>query len=39
MPAVIFDAHRLAAAGLQDNLQLAQVGELGLVSFVRFAGI
>src|SRR5262245_26531481 len=36
MSAVIFDAHRLAGAGLQDNLQLAQVGELGLVSFVRW---
>src|SRR5437016_2451672 len=36
MSAVIFDTYRLADTGPQDNLQLAQVGELGLVSFVRW---
>src|SRR5262249_58140885 len=36
MSAVIFDTYRLADPGSQDNLQLAQVSELGLVSFVRW---
>src|SRR5207245_9828161 len=36
MSAVIFDTYRLADTGSEDNLQLAQVGELGLVSFVRW---
>src|SRR6516165_9342003 len=36
MSAVIFDTYRLADTGPQDNLKLAQVSELGLVSFVRW---
>src|SRR5262249_57748660 len=36
MSAVIFDTYRLADTGPEDNLQLAQVGELGLVGFVRW---
>ena len=37
VPAVIFDAHRLARAGFQYNLQLAQIEfMLGPVGFVRW---
>src|SRR4030081_3031935 len=36
MSAMLFDMYRLADTGPQDNLQRAQVGELWLVSFVRW---